>query len=287
MFSVGIMTIRKIKSIAKVCRMNEVLLVVPYAGTAAFMVTSGFPNIGKLFFLLLAVFAGFSAGNIFNAFVDKDIDSQNPRTNQRPLVKHELSNKEILVLLIVCAIAIIVCTAALNPAYVLMLPLPAGICFGYSLCKRFTWLGHFVLGIAHAICPVSGWIVFGSITDWRAVLFGAVIFFWTFSLDMIYSLQDIEYDIKMGLYSIPAIFGEKVAYTISVFCHMVMVTLFAILIHLSNCGLIFISFAILAESLLLIQYILIIKNKENTKYAFNLNQGFTSLIFIASILDKF
>lgn len=266
--------------------MNEILLVVPYAGTAAFMVSSGFPNVIKLFFLLLAVFAGFSAGNIFNAFVDKDIDCQNPRTCNRPLAKKELNNKEIIILLVICGMTVLFSTVMLNPLYLLFLPLLSVICFGYSLCKRFTWLGHFVLGIAHAICPAAGWIVFGSITDWRWVLFGAVIFFWTFSLDMIYSLQDIKYDIKMGLHSIPAIFGEKAAYTISAFCHVVMIVLFAMLICLSNSGLIFISVAVLAEGLLLIQYILIIKNKENTKYAFNLNQGFTSLVLIGSILDK-
>lgn len=277
---------KKLKAIASVCRLNELLLVVPYAGTAAFLVSNGIPDIKKLFFLLLAVSCGFSVGNIFNAFIDRDIDAENPRTNQRPLVKRELSDKEIVGLIIICGAGILVGTASLSPFYVFMLPIPIVICFGYSFCKRFSWLGHFVLGVAHAICPVAGWVVFGTWKDWRAILFGAVIFFWTLSLDMIYSLQDMEYDINMNLHSIPAVFSKRVAYIVSSISHLIMLFLYSILICALNCGLVFIIGIALAECLIVTQYILIFLNKKNGKYALNLNQGFTLVIFISSILDK-
>ena len=281
------MIVEKIKAIIKICRFNEVLLVLPYAGTASFLIAEEFPDIKKLIILLIAIITGFSAGNIFNAYADRDIDADNPRTKDRPLVKNQLTRKEVFCLLIINVSVMVLCTYILNPVFVILLPIPATICFGYSLCKRFTWCGHFVLGIAHAICPVAGWLVFESYIDYRFILFGAVVFFWTFSLDMIYSSQDEEYDKENGLYSIPVVFGKKIAFVLSIICHVVMVVLYILLAILMNCGNCFFVFFAIDELLLLIQYVLIFVDEGNSKYALNINQIFAIIIFVGVVCDKF
>lgn len=277
---------KKLKAIAKLCRLNEIFLVIPFTVTSAFLASSGYPNAIILVMLVLASISGFSAGNIFNAMLDEDIDINNPRTSSRPLVKNELTRKECVIILFLCFFTVIICTSVINPAYLILLPIPITICLGYSVCKRFTWYGHFVLGIAHAICPVSGWVVFSSWYDWRAVIIGAIVFFWTLSLDMLYSLQDIDYDKKAKLFSIPSIFGEKATYSVSIISHVIMVALFCLLIILIETSTIFVVISIIAELLIITQFISIFLNSKNIKYAFNINQIFSMLILVASILNS-
>ena len=167
-----------------------------------------------------------------------------------------------------------------------MLPLPVAICLGYSLSKRFTWLCHAALGVAHAIPVVGGWIVFGSLTDWRGILLGAIIFFWTVAVDMIYSSQDMESDAKMGVYSIPICFGTKAAGIVSVVSHLIMVALFAVFIPVMGCNPLFIIAVSIGEGLLILQYVFILINRENAKYAIYLNEGFTILLLIGSFLNR-
>ncbi|MBQ6893322.1 MAG: 4-hydroxybenzoate octaprenyltransferase [Clostridia bacterium] len=277
---------KKFKSIAKVIRIQEMPLSVPFAGTAALLVSPQFPDVWRLIFLMLAVTAGFSAGNILNAWADKDIDAKNPRTADRPLVKKELSGKELLLLLAVCGIVMLACTAALDPFYILLLPIPIAICVFYCFCKRFTCFGDIVIGIAHAIAPVAGWVVFGGFEDWRAILIGAIITFFTVSLAMIYSMQDLEYDKSMGLHSFPVRFGVRASYVVSVLSNLATVALSILLVCVVDCGAIFVAALIVSECMLVVQYLLILKDERNARYAFNINQGVSSLIFIASILDK-
>ena len=280
------MLFKKIKAIIKFCRLGDMLLVVPYSGAAAFLASDGAPELLKLVCLILAVISGHALGNAFNSVMDKDIDAINPRTQDRPLVKKELSKKQAIAIIAVCFLILIGATALINPFYVLLLPIPAAVTLGYSVCKRISWLGHVVLGIAHAVCPVGGWIVFsGSFTDPRAVAFGAFVFFWTVSVDMLYSMQDLEYDKKMGARTIPVVFGKKVTYAVSVISHILSELVLVLCILVMDCSLPFMIISAAAELLLITQYALIIKDEKNARHAFNFNQSFSVLIFIASIFN--
>ncbi len=276
---------KKIKSIARLIRVQEMPLSVPFAGTAAFLSSDGFPDIFRVFLLMLAVTAGYSAGNILNAWADRDIDAKNPRTADRPLAKREFSGKELLLLVAICGIIMLACTAALNPFYILLLPLPVAICVFYCFCKRFTCFGDIVIGIAHAIAPVAGWVVFRGF-DIYAVALGAIVTCFTVSLAMIYSMQDLEYDKSMGLHSFPVRFGVKVSYAVSVLANLATVALSAVLAIALNVGIVFTAALVLSECMLVLQYLLILKNQANAKYAFNINQGVSVLVFVASIIDK-
>ena len=99
-------------------------------------------------------------------------------------------------------------------------------------------------------------------------------------------MQDIKYDIAMNLHSIPATYGEKASYAISIISHIIMVAFFILLINFLNCSAIFITIVSIAEISIITQYILIAVNRKNIKYAFNLNQVFSTLIFTASVFEK-
>ncbi len=277
---------KKIKAVADVIRIKEMPLSVPFAATAALLASEKIPNIPRLIFLVLAITAGFSAGNILNAWADRDIDAKNPRTADRPLAKKALSGKELLLLTALCAAVVLVCTALIEPFYILLLPLPVAICVFYCFCKRFTFLGDIVIGIAHAIAPVAGWVVFGGWTDARAVLMGAIVTFFTISLAMIYSMQDLEYDKAMGLHSIPVHFGVKVSYAISVIAHVATVALCVWLVFVIPCGIAFITGLVISELLLILQYVLIIINEKNARHAFNINQAVSLVLFAAAFIDR-
>lgn len=275
-----------IKTILKFYRLNEILLVAPQAAIAVFLFSEDLSDWPRIICFIVAVFAGFLTGNIFNSIADRDIDEKNPRTSDRPLASRTLSLKHAFLHFGFFVVVVLVTTALLNPWYLLMLPLPVVICLGYSLSKRFTWLCHVALAVAHAIPVVGGWIVFGDIRDWRGILLGAIIFFWTVAVDMIYSSQDMEADAKFGVKSIPICFGCKVAGFVSLFSHLAMVALFIVFIPAMGCNLLFIIAVSLGELLLILQYALILINRENVKYAMGLNEGFTILLLIGSILNR-
>lgn len=277
----------KAKAVIRLCRLNKPFLAIPFAVTAAFISNSKALNYVKLFWLICAVVFGFMAGNAFNGLTDLDIDIINPRTKDRPLVKGDLSIKNALIIMIVSTIMVIISTWFINPFYVLLLPIPMFFCFVYSISKRYTYLCHVILGITNAACPVGSWIVFNDWQDFRCILLGIVVFFWTIGFEIIYSSQDVLYDRIAGMKSIPVVFGISNAYKISTVCHIIMAIVFLFLMYICNVGLVFVTGFIISMVIIVKEHWLISNNKNyNAGKTFDLNQVFSLTIMFAAILDK-
>ncbi len=279
----------KCLAIIKLCRLNKPFLAIPFAGTAAFLATEGVPDLLRLVLLLCAAVAGFMAGNAFNGITDRKLDASNPRTKNRPLVTGELSVKEAYLILVVCFIVVIVCTGFIDVFLILLLPIPLTLCLVYSLSKRYTWCCHFILATVNAVCPVGGWLVFGrDFFDVRAILCGGVVFCWTVGFELIYSSQDIKYDIEQKMHSIPSVFGIKKAYIISALSHGAMLGLFVALIVLADCGLVFTVISAAAYLIIIAEHIMVSKySMKNAALTFDMNQVYSLIIFGAAILDTF
>lgn len=278
---------RKLLAIIGLCRLNKPFLAIPFAGTAAYLASDGIPDLPKLAFLFCAAIAGFMAGNAFNGITDRKIDSVNPRTMNRPLVTGELTVNDAAVVLVVSVVIVIVSTALIEPLFVPLLPIPLVLCLVYSLSKRYTWCCHFILATVNSVCPVGGWLVFGSWFDWRMLILGAIVFTWTVGFELIYSSQDIKYDIQEHTFSIPSVFGIKAAYIISAISHCITLILFVPLVFFTHSGAIFVVISAISSIILIAEHIMVCRyNMKNAARTFDMNQVYSILIFLAAILDK-
>lgn len=159
----------------------------------------------------------------FNRYIDRDVDALNPRTSQREIPSGKVSSKQALYFVIVNGVLFVITASTINFLTACLSPVALAVPVFYSYCKRFTSLSHFVLGLSLGIAPVGAWIaVTGSFALLPCILSLAVIF-WCAGFDVIYALQDRDFDIKNGLHSIPAFFSVKTSLLLSSMMHVIAV----------------------------------------------------------------
>lgn len=240
--------------------------------------------------LVLGILAAITARNFamgFNRFMDRDIDALNPRTENRPNVDGRLSPRQIFVFTLLNAFGFILVAYFVNDL-ALYLSVPILIIIGsYSYFKRFSYLAHVILGISLALAPIAGVVaVSQTITLW-SVLLSIGVMFWVAGFDLLYSLQDMEVDKKLGLHSIPSKFGAKKTMRISQVFHLLTVIFWLLFVIASNSS-VFAYIAVVASAVML-SYEHYLVNKDFTKIdkAFFTVNGYLGIVFfILIILDK-
>ena len=239
----------------------------------------------RLFFLgaLAAITArNFAMG--VNRYFDRDIDILNPRTKGRPSVDGRVSNTQMLGFIIVNALLFIVVAYFVNPL-AFKLSVPILIVLGaYTLFKRFSALAHLILGVSLGLAPIAGVVaVSGEITLWSIYLAIGVMF-WVAGFDLLYSLQDMEFDKKNNLHSIPSKFGaEKTMWIARVF-HILAILFWILFVQEANLG-IWAKIAVLFSAIML-AYEHYIVSKDFTKIdkAFFTVNGYLGFVFILLII---
>ncbi len=208
---------------AAICRMIKIehsIFALPFAYAGAFMAKLSMPPWEVWVFLTLAMVAVRSFAMAFNRLVDLPFDQKNPRTAKRPLVTGEISVKQTSIFCAIMAIIFILSCFALNPlCFYLSFPALL-IAAGYSYTKRFTWLCHFWLGATLGLAPVAGWLSVSPSFTLTPILFFFAVSFWVAGFDIFYSCQDVDFDRKQKLYSVPAHFGIDKALVIAAFSHV-------------------------------------------------------------------
>lgn len=240
--------------------------------------------------LFLGILAALSARNFamgINRYADRDIDSLNPRTASRPNVDGRLGAKTIMIFSVLNAFVFITVAYFLNPlAFALSLPILL-ILGGYSYFKRFSSFAHIVLGISLGLAPIAGVIaVSATIPPW-AVLLSLGVIFWVAGFDLLYSLQDIEFDKENNLYSIPSRFGAEATLLISALFHMLSVVFWALFVWVAGLG--FFAFAAVIASAVMLGYehVLVRRDFSQIDRAFFTINGYLGVAFlIFIILDK-
>lgn len=237
--------------------------------------------------LVLGVLAAITARNFamgFNRYMDRDIDALNPRTENRPNVDGRLSASSILIFTIANAIGFIVVAYFVNDL-ALYLSLPILFIIGsYSYFKRFSYLAHVILGVSLALAPIAGVVaVSETITLW-SVLLSIGVMFWVAGFDLLYSLQDMEVDKKLGLHSIPSKFGAKNTMNISKVFHILTVIFWA-LFAISSDSSYFVYLAVVISALML-SYEHYLVNKDFTKIdkAFFTVNGYLGIVFFILVI---
>ncbi len=173
--------------------------------------------------ILCMVFAR-SAAMAFNRYADRDIDEKNPRTAQREIPAGVISPGNALYFVIVNCLLFTATTYFINPLCLYLSPIALTVILGYSYTKRFTALCHFVLGVGLALAPIGAYVAVSGAFDHNsvtAIIFSFVVLFWVSGFDIIYALQDEDFDKSLGLNSIPAKMGKKQALVLSNILHII------------------------------------------------------------------
>ena len=177
----------------------------------------------KFVLVVLCMIFARSAAMAFNRYLDQSFDAKNPRTAIREIPSGIISSGSALRFVIVNCLAFIVCTFLINPLCFFLSPVALFVVLGYSYTKRFTPFCHLILGLGLSLAPIGAYL---SITGQFAllpVLFSLSVIFWVSGFDVIYALQDEEFDRSEKLYSIPAAVGKTKALKISELLHMLSV----------------------------------------------------------------
>jgi len=171
--------------------------------------------------MLMCMVTARTAAMAFNRFLDADIDAKNPRTAQREIPAGKVSRTSALALVAVCCAVFALTCYFINPLVLLLSPVALTVVLGYSYTKRFTPLAHFVLGLGLSLAPIGAYFVLSPRFDWLPVLFSLVVLCWVSGFDIIYALQDEEFDKANNLRSVPAALGKKNALRLSEAVHVV------------------------------------------------------------------
>lgn len=172
-----------------------------------------------LLVILCMVFAR-SAAMAFNRYLDRRFDALNPRTAIREIPKGIITPKNALLFTIVCSLLFIACTYFINQLCFFLSPVALAVVLGYSYTKRFTPLCHLILGLGLSLAPIGAYLAVTGAFHWLPILFSLAVLFWVSGFDIIYALQDEEFDKQHQLYSIPAWLGKEKALRVSEVLHL-------------------------------------------------------------------
>lgn len=169
--------------------------------------------------VLLAMLGARTAAMSFNRLVDQHIDAENPRTRDRSLPAGRLSRSFVWVVTVTSMLAFVAAAGQLNRLCLVLSGPTLIVLLGYSYAKRFTALSHYWLGFGLGIAPIGAWIAETGALSWQPIVLGLAVLFWVAGFDVIYSLQDVEFDRKTKLRSLPETFGPKAALVLARISH--------------------------------------------------------------------
>ena len=278
------------KNYLSLIKFSHTIFAMPFALVGFFLATieTGQSVDWKLFVLVILcmVFAR-SAAMAFNRYADLDIDSKNPRTATREIPAGVISPNNALYFVIINCLLFIATTFFINWLCFFLSPVALLVVLGYSYTKRFTVLCHFVLGVGLALAPIGAYIAVTGEFAVLPVLYSFVVLFWVSGFDIIYALQDEDFDRSLGLNSIPAALGKKRALMVSNVLHAVtaLLVIYAGIYWKEEFGLYYIIGATIFIGLLAYQHFLV-KPSDLTKVnlAFFTTNGVASLIFGALVI---
>jgi len=215
----------KFKVFLEMIKFEHTLFALPFAYLGLFYAEGGLPRLSVFLWVTVAMVGLRTASMAFNRLADRRIDAQNPRTQGWALPRGDLSPRFVVGAAAVSLLVYFLAAANLNKLCLFLSPIPAVMMLIYPFMKRFTWFAHFFLGMILGIAPAAGWVASqGTITS-ECWLLWAAVFLWVAGFDMIYALQDIQFDTKQGLHSFPSRFGYSASVITTRVLHLAMLLL--------------------------------------------------------------
>ena len=270
------------KKYLSLIKFSHTIFAIPFALIGFFLAAESydFEWTTLLYVVLCMVFAR-SAAMAFNRYIDRDIDKANPRTvNVREIPSGRITPNQALIFVIINSLLFILTTYLINPICFTLSPIALIIILGYSYTKRFTALCHLILGLGLALAPIGSYLAVSGKFAVIPILFSVVVLFWVSGFDIIYSLQDEEFDKIQKLHSIPVLLGKKNALDLAKLLHFLTFATLSIAGSLGDFGLYYWLGFWIFSGLLIYQHTLVRHNDlSKVNLAFFTANGIASVIF--------
>ena len=277
--------IRKLAIILEMIKFEHTIFAMPFALISALVAAKGIPDYSTLGWIVVAMVGARSAAMAFNRIADAKIDAKNPRTASRALPRGLISTGAAWLFTIVSAAILVLAAYMLNPLAFGLSPVALAAVALYSYTKRFTSLSHVWLGLCLGIAPVGAWIAVKGSIGFPSMVLSAAVIMWTAGFDIIYSLQDMDFDRKMRLFSLPERFGPRAALFISGLFHLFMIGLLVWFGNLCRMGdFYYAGVAIIALILMLEQKMVTYKDFSRANTAFFTMNGCVSILLLLFVI---
>lgn len=206
-------------------KFEHTIFALPFALIGMLYAANGLPAARIIGWILVAMVAARTAAMAFNRIADYDVDALNPRTRSRALPAGQISLSQMKLFMMAAIVLFVMAAWQLNPLCLWLSPVALAVILGYSYAKRFTALSHFWLGFSLGIAPSAAWIAVRGTLDPETLWLTGAVTFWVAGFDILYSLQDDEFDRAHGLHSLPQAIGKARAITVSRLCHTLCIVL--------------------------------------------------------------
>lgn len=271
-------------------KFSHTVFAMPFA-LAGYFIGATQPRYGfslRTFMLVLAcmVFAR-SAAMGFNRWADVRFDSLNPRTAVREIPAGKITPRQAMIFVIASSLLFIASAGLLNRLTLILSPVALLVILGYSYTKRFTPLCHLVLGLGLSLAPIGAYIAVTGSFALLPLIYSVIVLTWVSGFDIIYSLQDDEFDRETGLYSIPAVMSRGKALGVSAALHLITVVMVAVAGISGSAGYIYWTGAAVFIVMLVYQHLIVRPDDlSRVNMAFGTTNGIAGVIFgLAVVLD--
>lgn len=230
-----------------------------------------------------------NAAMAFNRYIDRFFDAQNERTKIREIPSGIINPQSALLFVIINCLLFVLLTFFINELCFYLSPIALAVILGYSYTKRFTPLCHLILGVGLGLAPVGAYLAVTNYFSFPIILLGLAVMFWVGGFDIIYAMQDVDFDKKQGLFSIPSWLGKNKALLLSKILHFFSASLILTFGILINAHFLYFFASILFIGFLIYQHTLVKPHDlSKVNLAFFTANGMGSLIFGSlTILDIF
>jgi 4-hydroxybenzoate polyprenyltransferase len=268
-------------------KFSHTIFALPFALTGALLAARGIPSPAQLFWIVMAMVGARTAAMGLNRVIDAEIDARNPRTSGRAIPAGLLGKGTVIVFIAISVLLMCYAAARLNPLCLKLSPVALFFLVLYSYCKRFTALAHLVLGLCLGAAPVGAWVAVRGTIELPAVLLGLAVLFWVAGFDILYALQDLEFDRQSGLHSIPVRLGVTGSLWLARCFSLAMAGLLLAVYLLLPVGGFFLA-GILMASLLLVYEHWLLRSGDLARLDmafFTMNGYISIIIFFATLID--
>jgi len=279
--------LRKITVFLEMIKFSHTIFALPFALTGALLAARGIPSGLQILWIILAMVGARTAAMGLNRLIDADIDAQNPRTASRAIPAGLIGKGATALFIAASLVLLLVAAAQLNPLCLKLSPLAVFFLVLYSYCKRFTALAHVVLGICLAAAPIGAWIAIRGAVELPALMLGGIVLFWVAGFDILYALQDLEFDREAGLHSIPVALGVSGSLWAARLFHLIMLALLMALPTVMGLGTFF-TVGIAVVTFMLAYEHWLLRDGDLTRLDaafFNMNGYISIAILVFSALD--
>jgi len=277
--------IQRIKLYAELVKFEHTIFAVPFVLASVFIVEKGLPPLDKVVWILVAVIAGRTAGMSFNRFFDLPFDRLNPRSQNWVSVKGLVRTGEMLALAVLSSAVMVFAAYQLNKLAFYLSPVALFLLVIYPLGKRFTDFVHLILGAVYFIIPIAVSVALKGTVELSAVFLGLGMAFWVAGFDIFYALQDIEFDRKVGVHSIPARFGVKKAILFARFFHFLTLIFLVLTGIYAEMGIIYYAGLLVLAGFLIYEHSLIKENDlSKINVAFFTVNGYVSILYMVFVI---